>query len=88
MKKFIWKITAVAFCVFVLFGCSNINTITQKEKGWQILITITQPTGKIKQYSVIDDKLKIDHGYYKVSKDFINNLEKLYAQIDTPEEKY
>lgn len=66
----------------------KVSIDNQKEKGWQILITATQPEGTIKQYSVIGDKLKIDNECYKVSEDFISNLEGFYEQIDVPEEKY
>ena len=60
----------------------------RKEKGGQILITITLPEGKMKQYTVVGDKLQIDNACYKVSKNLISDLEKLYDQIDVPEEKY
>lgn len=60
----------------------------KNEKGWQMLITVSLPNGNIKQYSVIGDKLQIDKSCYKISKDLINNLEKLYNQMDVPEEKY
>lgn len=60
----------------------------RKEKGGQILITITLPEGKMKQYTVVGDKLQIDNACYKISKNLISDLEKLYDQIDVPEEKY
>jgi D-mannonate dehydratase len=66
----------------------KVSIENKNEKGWQILITATLPGGEIKQYSVIGEKLQIDKDCYKISKDFIDNLEKLYDQIDVPEEKY
>ncbi|HEX3037574.1 MAG TPA: hypothetical protein VHO94_01100 [Oscillospiraceae bacterium] len=53
-----------------------------------MLVTVSLENGEIKQYSVIGDKLQIAKDCYKVSKDFIDNLEKLYDQMDIPEEKY
>ena len=63
----------------------KIPTENRDEAGWYMLITLTSPKG-LRQYSVVGNKLTINDSCYKVSQDFIDNLEKLYYEIDAKEE--
>jgi len=55
-------------------------------KGWSMSINITSTDG-IKFYSVCGNILTIDNSCYTISQDFIDNLEKIYNEIDIKEEK-
>lgn len=69
-------------------GYEKVSSGNQDIKGWQMLVTVTLSDGNRKQYSVIGDMLKIDNTWYRINDDFKSKLEKLYDQMDVPEEKY
>lgn len=65
----------------------KVSIANEDINGWYMLIKISTSEG-LKEYSIVGNTLIIDKSYYQVSQDFIDNLEKIYNDIDSQEEKY